>query len=115
MPMATRNTATTAATPDLTHSWQMEQGEKRKARLQKVNSRFGTFAAEPTDIAARTRCGRAGRGSSHSRVRDLHHRSENKPSHGCATNVEQRLSVPRSKPRSRSFQALLFSPWASGQ
>src|SRR5438445_5062860 len=35
-------------------------------------------------------------------------RSENNPSHGCATNVEQRRSVPRSKPRSRSFQALLF-------
>src|SRR6266704_7087022 len=37
MPMATRNTATTAATPDLTRAWQkMEHREKRKARLQRL-------------------------------------------------------------------------------
>jgi hypothetical protein len=41
MPMATRNTATTAATPDLTRSWQkMEQGKKTKGQTAKLNSRF---------------------------------------------------------------------------
>jgi len=115
MPMATRNTATTAATPDLTHSWQKNGARGRKARLQRSIRVMRSSLLNPTDIAARTKCGREGRGSQHPRARDLHPRSENNPSHGCATKVEQRLAVPRSKPRSRSLQALLFSPRESGQ
>ena len=45
MPMDIRNTVTTAATPDLTHS--LRNTGKNEGQTVKVNSRIATFAAGP--------------------------------------------------------------------
>src|SRR6266404_4167607 len=56
----------------------------------------------------KTKCGREVRERRRPQARGLLPPAGSNPSPGCATNAERRPRAPRSKTRSRLFQALLF-------